>query len=100
MYNIVPVQWFWTVQPVNLLLHIFIQSGPLLTIIFRWELPEYFFQALIKNWIPKLKNDHCNDEYVDEIECKWHHLLFVYTNTKHITKWHMISKHSKVEEQW
>lgn len=42
MYNIIPVQWFWIIYPVDLSLGIWFQSSPLISIIFRWELPKNF----------------------------------------------------------
>jgi len=43
VHNIISVQWFRTVDPVNLLLYIWVQSSPLLGIVFCRELPEHFF---------------------------------------------------------
>lgn len=93
-------QFFGVEKPFNLFLNILVQSSPLFVVIFSWELPEYLFQTLVKDWVTELENIHSHQEDIDEVICKCPYLLSINTYTQHVAEHQIIPEYLEVEEYW
>jgi hypothetical protein len=86
-------------KPIDLFLYCLVKPTPLFSVVFGRELPKYFPQILIQDWISEVEDIHCHHKYVEEIENQRLHLLFVDTNTEHVGKHNIVSEYLQMEEE-